>query len=92
MKGKEEFKEFTDEEIHCELYRRDREKLKPKKLYNAVEHIKGHYDKLISTCEEYINNMNDGNGADTNDEHFIFEEALKAVYGNDIFNWINSNL
>jgi hypothetical protein len=91
MKGKTEFKEFTDEEIHAEIYRRNRERLKPKKLYNAVEHIKDHYYKLINICEEYINNIAEGNHVGSDDEHFVFEEAIKAVYGKDIFIWINNN-
>ena len=91
MKGKEEFKKFTDEEIHAEIYRRNRERSKPKKLYNAVEHIPGHYDKLIAICGEYIDNIAEGNHVGVDDEHFIFEAAIKSVYDNKIFDWINKN-
>ena len=91
MKGRKEFKNFTDEEIHNEIYRRNRERLKPKQLYNAVEHIKGHYDGLINICQEYINNIAEGNRTGSSDEHFIFEEAMRSVYGKDIFEWINNN-
>ena len=91
MKGKAEFKEFTNEEIHAEIYRRNRERSKPKILHNAKEHIKDHYYKLINICQEYIDNISEGNHVGVDDEHFIFEEAMKAVYGKHIFGWINKN-
>jgi hypothetical protein len=42
-------------------------------------------------CKEYIQCVK--NGKEPKDaEHYIFEEALMAVYGKDIFNYVNTYL
>lgn len=45
---------------------------------------------LRDTCQEYIDFVSSDNYyADNDFEHYIYEEALKAIFGNDIFKYIN---
>lgn len=47
------------------------------------------FTNLISTLESYLDeeeNMDE----DTDTLHYVFEEALKAFYGRDVFNYVNS--
>ena len=47
---------------------------------------------LRAECQEYIDSIADGSYHEDNDTaHYIFESALKAIYGKDIFNYINEN-
>lgn len=48
------------------------------------------YVKLRSACQEYIDFIWGPNYHEDSDHtHFIAEEALKAVFGEDIYNYIN---
>ncbi len=46
---------------------------------------------LRQNCENYVNKViaNKGYPEDSDDEHYIFEEALKAFYGKGIFEYLN---
>ena len=45
---------------------------------------------LIQTCEEYMNFRQSKKYYDDNDfETYIFEAALKSLYGEDVFNKLN---
>jgi hypothetical protein len=69
---------FTDEELKDELVSRvqDRE---PKLLKTPD------FSKLIKACEEVISA-----GHNDNDfKHSIYEEAMTALYGEDVFDWLN---
>ena len=48
---------------------------------------------LISLCEEYFKDLESGDyNEDGDDGHYIFEEAVKMLYGKDVFDYINSKL
>jgi|AntRauTorckE6833_2_1112554.scaffolds.fasta_scaffold00137_34 hypothetical protein len=48
--------------------------------------------KLNEICEEYLKFVVSPEYYEDNDyDHYIFEKALKTVYGDDIFNFINEN-
>lgn len=50
------------------------------------------FDKLQKCCESYIQEIMDKGGVDSNSDHYIFECAMEAYYGNDIFKWINKKV
>lgn len=58
---------------------------KPKQL-NQVN-----LDELREICQEYIDfvDSNDEYYEDNNFDQYIFEKAMIALYGEDVFNWIN---
>lgn len=74
------------EALEAELRRRDQElldSLKPQPL-NAV-----HPKYVFELCEQYVNDKWDGKYVDDDLIHYIFEAALQAVYGQDIFERLN---
>jgi hypothetical protein len=47
-------------------------------------------EPLRKVCEKYIDYLKTNNCCDDTDlDRYIFETALEAVYGNDIWNWVN---
>lgn len=79
---------LSTEELQAELERRQQEQKeanKPKMITEGID-----LAELVITCQEYIDNLFKGEYFDRDDyQHYIYEEALKALYGKDIFNWIN---
>jgi hypothetical protein len=87
-KKKEKIKklsEFSEDELFEEIQRREKEK-RPKPS------IAADLTKLRNVCDEYLTWLERERRGNNNVEHFIFEEALKALYGQDIFSWINAHL
>ena len=84
-----DIKDFTLEELKNELIRRDEEerrKHKPTQLENPD--LTG----LRRAVAEYIDSIYNGDHhEDSDDTHYIYEEALKAIYGTNIFYWIRKN-
>lgn len=85
-----DIKDFTPEELQEELNRRDTlEKLANKPQPLEDPDLTG----LKSSVTEYINSIYDGTHHEDSDvSHYIFEEALKCIYGEDIFDWIKKNI
>lgn len=63
----------------------------PKPLRRSIDDIG---DGLIRVCEEYINFMDDDDqyyeDKQSDQVHYVFEQALETVYGDNIFEWINA--
>lgn len=79
--------EFSEEELFEEIHKRwEERKDKPKQLENPDP------IKLRNVCDEYLRWLEKERRGNRNLEHFIFEHALKAIYGEDIFFWINEQL
>jgi hypothetical protein len=52
-------------------------------------------DELLLQCEQYMNDIESGElheDGQSDLQHYIFEAAMKAFYGPDVFDWINSKL
>ena len=49
-------------------------------------------DKLKRICQSYIDFVdNDEEYYEDNDyDHYIFEQAMETIFGEDVFNYINS--
>jgi hypothetical protein len=77
--------EFNDDQLRDELLRREvlRQAAKRPALLEKPD-----YAKLISACESYINDVIK-NDADEDSEHWIYEEAMFALYGPKVFDKIN---
>lgn len=48
------------------------------------------YSMLIKTCEHYIKDISE-TGYSKDSKHYIYEQAMQAIYGKDCWNWINLN-
>lgn len=46
---------------------------------------------LIDCCKSYIEEVKEHGECDSDTRHYIFEEAMQAIYGKNIFDWINKN-
>ena len=81
-----EMKKFTDEELEQELARRKEEKEKAERPKpTTMDSIDG--ASIVRACEEYMDNVAEGRPEP--DEHYIVEVTLKAVYGKNVYDWIN---
>ena len=78
-------RDFTIEELETEI-KRQKEAEVPTVIENPVM-----TEKLMSGCKEYIDLIIQGGSID-NCEHFIFEAAVEAVFGPDVWKWINKNI
>lgn len=77
----------TIEELQVEIARRQKAAEKPKPL------DKPDFSALVGWCEEYVKGLDGESGNDIDEqEHFIFEAAMVAVYGSDVWKWINARL
>ena len=81
-------KRFTAEELKAELALRavEEEVKKPQKLENMD------FSSLIKTVEGYIDRVDANKFEDDDDSHYIFEAAVEAIYGHDIWEWIKQTL
>lgn len=50
-----------------------------------------YFHPLIKMCESHIASIAEKGYADEDDKNYIFECALSAIYGKDIWNWYNKN-
>lgn len=85
-----DIKEFSLEELHDEMVRRETlEKLKNKPQPIEDPDLTG----LRSVLAEYINSIYNGTYHEDSDvDHYIYEEAVKCIYGEEIFDWITKNM
>ena len=76
---------ISTEELEQELERRRSLPPKPRPL------ISPNFSELVRACSDYIDIL-EKQGETSDSQHFIFEEAMNAVYGEDVWDWINETL
>lgn len=52
---------------------------------------KMNFDELISQCQWYLDEVAQGNGDDF-DQEYIFEAAIEAVFGEEVWQYINAKM
>lgn len=66
-----------------------REKARPQK----IPLHKMNMGKLIEITENFVGSIVDGDYHEDSDlEHYIFEETMKTIYGENFFDWFNKNV
>ncbi len=77
-------RDFKKEELEAELERRKelRPSLLPMNMFDL--------EKIKEICEAVMINY-DEKGYCKDAEGYIYEATLKALYGDDVFDWINEN-
>lgn len=80
-------KNYSVEELEKELEARKAQK-DIKKSIKPVAFDEKRHAKFVHFIEEMVENRIEGR-EDEDDPHYIYEEALKYVYGNDIFEALN---
>lgn len=77
---------LTDAQLEAELERRKQkreEEERPKPVVNPD------WSKLIRTCDDVIKECERGEHEDSDLPHYVYEEAMRAIYGPDVFKWMN---
>ena len=47
-------------------------------------------ESLVSTCQQHLDYIDsDDYYEDNDDAHYIYEEAMRTIFGKDVFNYIN---
>ena len=75
-------KDFSDEQLLAEIETRKGSKLEaamPKRLENID------WSGVIRTCEKSAREHAECNDTDSDMPHYIYEEAMRAVFGKDVF-------
>ena len=48
---------------------------------------------IIDSCESYLNEVDDEDGhVGSDDEHYLFESVMEAVYGSEVWKYINEKM
>ena len=84
---------FTKEDLQEELKRREEQKNedKPFPLTDLKSCAWLDWSKCQKACEVHIQELADGK-VDTDAEHWIYETAMEAVYGKEVWDWVNKML
>lgn len=78
--------QFTNAELQAELKRREYQAID---LAKPQAVAKPDLTDLRQTCQAYIDAVAMRDYVDEDLPHYIFEAAMIALYGKDVFSWIN---
>jgi len=78
--------QFSDDELELEVKRREKIRNAPP---TPLEEI--NWNIVREAAVEYIQLVDENKRVDQS-EHFIFESVIMAVYGKDVWNWVNKRL
>ncbi len=83
---------YTNDELTKELKRREEEE---KSTYpyrpQPLSFLYQDFSKVRIACEAHIQELIDGR-VDSDADHYIYENAMEAIYGKDVFDWVNLKL
>lgn len=81
-----DLKAYDTEQLQLELERRAREseeKAQPKPLENPD------WSTVLTYCIGYTTDLATRGFADSDDKQYIFEAAMEAVFGENVWAWVN---
>lgn len=76
---------FTEKQLRAELERREKENAKGARPAPLAE---PNFDQLREVCESYIDDLDKLGWVDDDHKHYIFESAMEALYGKNVWFWI----
>jgi hypothetical protein len=79
--------DFTSDQLQNEITRRLKAKIeagKPQRIENP------NFKVLIEMCQSYLDQVTDLGFVDEDVKEYIFEGAMCAVFGDDVWSFINS--
>ena len=79
---------FTDEEIELEMAKRKRA---AEEQSIPVPKPNPDFKELINACRSHISDIA-RTEHDDDTEHYIYEAAIEAVYGDEVWKWINKRI
>ena len=80
-----DLKNYTKDELLEEIERRDR-----RRKDRPIQVKDPDFGPAVKYAEELMNDIEKG---EVNDDaqHYVYETVMEAVYGKDVWNWINEN-
>ena len=78
---------YTSDQLQNEITRRLKAKIeagKPPRIENP------NFDVLIGMCQSYLDQVTDTGFVEEDVKEYIFEGAMCAVFGDDVWEFINS--
>ena len=83
------FKDVSTERLQAELKRREEAEKQAQKPQQLKEvDLTG----LRRVCQEYIDSLANDGWVDDDLSYYIYEEAMQAIFGEDVFEWIDKQL
>jgi len=79
-------KDFSDAELKRELERRKEEARPQPKPLAEID-----WNKVMDQCKRVVDELAINHFEDEDAKEYIYEEVMKAIYGEKIFEWINEN-
>jgi len=86
----DDISKFTKEDLQDELERREVQEMIDDKPI-PLEEWNRDFSKVRKACETHIQELMNGE-VDTDAEHYIYETAMEAFYGKDVWDWVNKML
>lgn len=79
--------DFTDTQLRLELAKREKEAKTPPSIIENPD-----LSRVVSAAKDIVQNVVDGRyHEDNDDDHYIFEAVMEALYGPDFWDWLNNN-
>jgi len=78
---------YSDDELAKEIKRREEEE----KIGLPTPCLRPDFSKVIAGCEKHIQELQEGK-VDRDTDHYIYEDAMQAIYGIDVWDWVNSKI
>lgn len=78
--------QFSDGELEAEVMRREKIRNAPPKALLLID-----WSRVESAAVEYVKLVEENKRVDQS-ENFIFESVLVAVFGTDVWEWVNKRL
>ena len=79
--------DYDDEALRRELERRAQARITP---FRPPVLKSSDFTELRKLCADYLTEAEHGVIADTDTPHYIFEAAMEAIYGKDVFRYVNA--
>ena len=81
-------RDATEDEIKDEMERRKLEALIP--APQPIKPNECNWSPVFVVCLDYMRDLERQGWADDDYEHYIYESAIEAVFGKDVWKYINS--
>ena len=85
----DELKCFDTEQLEAELKRHKEEEKgrnKPQPVANPD------WSTVQRYCQEQVDTIFQGKYVDSDSDHYIYEAAMEAVFGRNVWSWINARM
>lgn len=91
MDQTDDLSSLTEAEIQdriCKLHQELDKRKAPQPIMRRE--MSGNFEKVYDMCVKHVKALN-GECSDTKDlEHYIYEKAMEAIYGSEIWKWVRT--